>query len=79
MNSMRVVVITEVPFADFGSAEGALVKSEARLVFIVHPNRSKVLERAARVAEEFDLDIFVDGELTDPYEIRDRLEEVSDE
>lgn len=67
---MRVSVWTR----DLRRAEAAFVKGVARLVFEAGPKRSWVLWRAANVAEEFDLDIYVDSKLTDPYEIRDELE-----
>lgn len=70
---MQIEVTTKVPFADLRSAEAAFVKGNAKLVFEAHPDHSRVLERAANVAEEFALDIYVDGKLTDPYEIRDKL------
>ena len=71
---MQVSVRIRAPLADLRSAEAAFVRGAARLVFEAHPDRSRVLERAANVAEEFALDIYVDGKLTDPYEIRDKLE-----
>lgn len=71
---MRIEVTTRVPFTDLKAAEAEFVKGEARLCFEAHPNRSRVLKRAADIAEKFDIDIYIDGELTDPYEIRDRLE-----
>ena len=70
---MQVNVRTRTPLADLRSAEAAFVKGTARLVFEAHPSRSRVLERAANVAEEFDADIYVDGKLTSPHEIRDKL------
>ena len=56
---------------DLRRAEAAFVEGAAKLVFEASPNRLWVLWRAANVAEEFGLDIYVDGKLTDPYEIRD--------
>ena len=75
---MQVSVRVRTPLADLRSAEAAFVKGAARLVFEAHPNPSRVLERAANVAEEFDVDIYVDGRLTSPSEIRDKLEEKED-
>lgn len=72
---MRVEVTTEVALADLRSASAAFVKGNARLVFDAHPDRSRVLRRAADMAEKFDLDLYVDGKLSDPYEVRDRMTE----
>ena len=54
-------------------AEAALAKGKASLTFIAHPDKDKVLVIAADVAEQFDVDLYVDGKLTDLWELRDSL------
>ena len=54
-------------------AEAALNKGAGHLVFVAHPDRDKVLEIAADVAEQFDVYLYVDGKLTDLWELRDSL------
>ena len=53
--------------------EAALNKGTGHLVFIDHPDKNKVLEIAADVAEQFDVEVYVDGRLWDPHDLRDSL------
>ena len=68
MGKLHVSVRTEERFA-----EAALNKGAGHLVFIAHPDKDKVLEIAADVAEQFDVDLYVDSKLWDPHELRDSL------
>ncbi|TEU17337.1 MAG: hypothetical protein E3J21_08625 [Anaerolineales bacterium] len=54
-------------------AEAALVKGEASLTFEANLNKDKVLKRAANVAIEFDIDLYINGQFADAYEIRNTL------
>ena len=68
MSILHVSVRIEERFA-----EAALNKGAGHLVFIAHPDKDKVLEVAADVAEQFDVYLYVNGKLTDLWELRDSL------
>lgn len=55
--------------------EAALVRGKASLTFATHPEKDMVLEKAANVAEEFDVDLYVDGQLIDLWELRENISE----
>lgn len=53
----------------------AFVKGRTELIFATHREREPILERAANVAIEFDIDLHVMGHLADPHEVRDTYNE----
>ena len=68
MSKLHVSVRFEERFT-----EAALNKGAGHLVFIAHPDKDKVLEKAADIAEQFDVEVYVDGRLWDPHDLRDFL------